>query len=123
MPRTSALTLGLALCLAITCNLSGCGSSYSGTTLTGIDIAPISPTIAVGGTQQFTATGHYSDGTSADLTKQSNWSSSVNTVATIDNIGTTPGLAHGVGAGQSNITVSFAQGSSNVTASTNLTVH
>jgi len=47
----------------------------------------------------------------------------VNTVATIDNIGTTHGLAHGVGAGQSNITVSFAQGSSNVTASTNLTVH
>ena len=120
MPSTS---LGLVLLLALTFNLSGCGSSYSGTTLQTIDIAPISPNISVGGTQQFTATGHYSDGSSADLTKQSNWSSSVTTVATVDNIGTTPGLAHGIGAGQSNITVSFAQGSSSVNASTNLTVH
>ena len=123
MPRTSALTLGLALCLAITFNLSGCGSSYSGTTLQTIDIAPISPTITVGGTVQFTATGHYSDNTTADLTKQSNWTSSVTTVATVDNVGTTPGLAHGVAAGQSQITVSFAQGSSSVTASTNVNVH
>ena len=123
MPRTLVPTLFLALLLALTLNLSGCGSSYSGTTLQTIDLAPTSPNITVGGTQQITATGHYSDGTSADLTKQSNWSSSVTTVATIDNIGTTPGLAHGVGAGQSNITVSFAQGSSSVNASTNLTVH
>jgi uncharacterized protein YjdB len=74
-------------------------------------------------TGQFTATGHYSDNTTADLTKQSNWSSSVTTVATIQNLGTSPGLATGVAAGQSNITVSFAQGSSSVNASTNLTVH
>jgi uncharacterized protein YjdB len=123
MPRTPVVTLGLAFLLALTLNLSGCGNSYSGITLQTIDLAPTSPNIALGGTQQFTATGHYSDGSSADLTKQSNWSSSVATVATVDNLGTTPGLAHGVGAGQSNITVSFAQGSSSVNASTNLTVH
>jgi uncharacterized protein YjdB len=123
MPRTSASTLVLSMFLALTTSLSGCGSSYSGTTLTGIDIAPISPTIAVGATQQFTALGHYSDGTSANLTVQSTWTSSVTSVATIDNLGTTPGLANAVGAGQSNITVSFAQGSSSVNASTNLTVH
>jgi hypothetical protein len=58
MPRTSASTLVLSMFLALTTSLSGCGSSYSGTTLTGIDIAPISPTIAVGATQQFTALGH-----------------------------------------------------------------
>jgi hypothetical protein len=123
MPRTPLVTLELAFLLALTLNLSGCGSSYSGTTLQTIDIAPISPSIAVGGTVQFTATGHYSDNTTADLTKQSNWTSSVTTVATVDNLGTTPGLAHGVGAGQSNITVSFAQGSSSVNASTNMNVH
>jgi len=123
MPRTPLVTLELAFLLALTLNLSGCGSSYSGTTLQTIDIAPISPSIAVGGTVQFTATGHYSDNTTADLTKQSNWTSSVTTVATVDNLGTTPGLAHGVGARQSNITVSFAQGSSSLNASTNVNVH
>ena len=45
-PRRLVPTLFLALLLALTLNLSGCGSSYSGTTLTGIDIAPISPSIA-----------------------------------------------------------------------------
>jgi hypothetical protein len=59
VPRRLVPTLFLALLLALTLNFSGCGSSYSGTTLTGIDIAPISPSIAVGATEQFTATGHY----------------------------------------------------------------
>jgi hypothetical protein len=51
----------------------GCGdSSSSGGTLTGIDIAPISPSIAVGGTVQFTATGHFSNGQDQNITAQSN---------------------------------------------------
>jgi hypothetical protein len=122
MPRPSVLTLGAALLVVLAFDFSGCGSSYSGTNLTGIDIAPISPSIAVGAQQQFTATGHFSDGSSSDLTKQANWSSSATSVATIQNVGVNPGLATGVSAGQTNITVSFAQGSSSVNASTNLTV-
>jgi len=43
-------------------------------------------------------------------------------VATIQNLGTHPGLATGMAMGQTTIMVSFAQGSSSVTASTNLTV-
>lgn len=108
--------------LMLTVTLWSCGSSNSGPTLTSIDINPISPTILVTETQQFKATGHFSDGTTADLTPQSNWNSDNTAVATIQNVGTQPGLATGKSAGKANITVSFAQGSSSVTASTDLTV-
>jgi uncharacterized protein YjdB len=108
--------------LAIAIFSVSCGSSSSGPSLTSIDIAPISPTITVGDNQQFTATGHFSDGTTSNITPQSNWSSDNNAVATVENVGTQPGLATGKAVGKANITVSFAQGSSSVTATTDLTV-
>jgi len=110
-----ALSLIVALCAT-------CGGGSGGSTLTGIDISPISPNILVGDTVQFHATGHFSDGPDQDLTANSNWTSSVTTVATIQQFGTQPGLATGVAAGMTNITASFAQGSSSVTGTTNLTV-
>ena len=112
----------LAASILLSAVLFACGDSSNSHPVTSIDISPISPTITVGATQQFTATGHFSDGSTGDLTHQANWSSSVVSVATIQSIGTQPGLASGVNAGNSQITVSFAQGSSSVTASTNLTV-
>jgi len=62
----------LVFCLLLGVIASSCGSSHSGTTLTGIDIPPISPVIALNGTQQFTATGHFSDGSTGDLTGNAN---------------------------------------------------
>lgn len=109
------------LCTVLGAMFASCGSSNSGPTLTSIVISPTGPTIAVSATQ-FTATGHFSDNTTSDLTTNANWSSSVTTVATIQNLGTHPGLATAVAMGQTTITVSFAQGSSSVNASTNLTV-
>jgi len=114
----TAITLALIVGLCATCG----GGSSGGSTLTGIDISPISPNIVIGDTQQFHATGHFSDGPDQDLTANSNWTSSVTSVATIQQFGTQPGLATGVAAGTTNITASFAQGSSSVTGSTNLTV-
>ena len=111
----TAITLALIVALCATCG----GSSSGGSTLTGIDISPISPNIVIGDTQQFHATGHFSDGPDQDLTANSNWTSSVTSVATIQQFGTQPGLATGVAAGTTNITASFAQGSSSVTGSTN----
>jgi len=99
-----------------------CGTSNGGPTLTSIAIAPISPNITVGDTQQFTATGHFSDGTTSNITPQSSWSSDNSTVATVENFGTQPGLATGKSVGKANITVSFTQGSSSVKATTDLTV-
>ncbi len=52
-------------------------------TVVSIAITPAKPTIAPGKTQQFTATGTYTDKTTANLTTQVKWSSSVPTVATI----------------------------------------
>jgi len=45
-------------------------------TLTSIAVTPSAPTLAVGATQQFTATGTYSDGSTQDLTPQVTWASS-----------------------------------------------
>jgi trimeric autotransporter adhesin len=119
--RSAASVMFCLLLVAIT---SSCGTSHSGPTLTGIDINPISPTIRISthDTQQFTATGHFSDGSTASLTTNANWSSDNTAVATIQNLGTQPGLATGKSVGTANITVSFAQGSSTVNASTDLTV-
>ena len=119
----SICTLASAACLGLlTFALTACGGSSSGPTVSSIDIAPISPSIPVGGTQQFTGTAHYSDGSSADITHTANWSSDNSAVATVQATGTQPGLATGVAAGKCNVTVSFAQGSSSVQASTDLTV-
>jgi len=82
--------------------------------LLSIAISPVAPSIAVNSSQQFTATGTYSDGSSADLTNLVTWSSSATAVATI----VPGGLASAVAAGTTNISASFA----GVSQSTALTV-
>ncbi|MFZ3264074.1 MAG: Ig-like domain-containing protein [Terriglobales bacterium] len=81
----------------ITLNLTGTGS-VSG--LSSITVTPVTPTIAKGTNQQFAATGYFTNGSSTDLTNTVVWSSSTQTVATIN----TTGLANGAGAGSSTIT-------------------
>ncbi len=77
-------------------------------TLSSIAIAPSAPSIPLGTTQPFTATGTYTDGTTHDLTSVVVWSSSDPQVATISNA--TPfGLATAKGVGQATITAA-AQG-------------
>jgi len=66
-----------------------------------IEITPDNPTIALGRSQQFTATGTYSDTSTANLTTAVTWSSSNTTVATI---GVNTGLAPSLAEGQSTIT-------------------
>jgi len=70
-------------------------------TLVSIAVTPTNPSITKGATQQFTATGHFSDGTTQDLTASATWSSSLTTVATI---GVNTGLTTSVGTGSTNIT-------------------
>ena len=69
-------------------------SASASATLTSITIAPNNPTVAIGNTQQFTATGTYSDGTIENLTEVVTWASSNTNVATISSVGvaTTPAL-------------------------------
>ena len=56
-------------------------------TLMSIAVTPANPTIPTGGTQQFTATGTYSDQSTQNITTQVTWSSSNTSVATISNSG------------------------------------
>jgi hypothetical protein len=83
-------------------------------TLTSLAVTPANPSIVAGTTQQFTATGTFSDGTTQNLTTSVAWGSSASGVATIS----TTGLATGAGTGST--TISATSGS--VAGSTILTV-
>ena len=85
MKRIAAFSV--VLCLA---GLFGCGgggnqgnnSTTTPPTLSSITVSPSTSTLWVAlNTQQFTATGHYSDGTTKDLTAGASWSSSSPSVA------------------------------------------
>ena len=72
-------------------------------TLESIAVTPTNPSIAKGATQQFTATGTYSDSSTQNITTSVTWASSSTSVATI----AAGGLATGAGAGTSNITATL----------------
>ena len=83
-------------------------------TLVSIAVTPANPSVPKGGTQQFTATGTFSDGTTQNLTSTATWSSSAVTVATIN----AAGLATAGGTG----TTTIQAASSGITGNTTLTV-
>jgi hypothetical protein len=62
-------------------------------TLVSVAITPANSSVAAGSTQQFAATGTFSDGTTQDVTINSHWSSTVPSVATIANAPVLAGLA------------------------------
>ncbi|WP_298776747.1 Ig-like domain-containing protein, partial [uncultured Shewanella sp.] len=86
----TAVTTGSTTVTAILDNISSNDSSVtvSDATLTTIQITPASIALNKGNTQQLTATGTYSDGTSADITSLVSWLSDNMSTATI----TTSGL-------------------------------
>jgi 6-phosphogluconolactonase (cycloisomerase 2 family) len=83
--------------------------------LVSIAVTPANPSIAKGTPQQFTATGTYSDNSTANITSTATWSSSATSVATISSAGTAATLATG------STTIQAAVGS--VNGSTVLTVN
>ena len=72
-------------------------------TLVSITVTPNYPIVFAGSTQQFAATGQYSDGSTLDVTDSSTWSSSDTTVATFN----ASGLASTVFAGTINVTATY----------------
>ncbi len=87
--------------------------------LVSIVVTPAGPSILIGDTQQFTATGSFANGITQDLTQQVLWSSTQTNVATVSNAPDLNGLATGVGAGVASIraTKSGISGSSTLTVS------
>ena len=88
-------------------------------TLVSVDITPTNPSVSVGATQQFTATGTFSDATKQDVTLNSHWSSSNASVATIANAPIQAGLATTTASGTTTIGVN----SRGITASTSLSAN
>ena len=81
--------------------------------LTSVSVTPANPTILNGTSQQFTATGKYSDGSTQNLTASVVWSSLDENVATI----TAGGLVTAMGSGTSTIEAA----SNSISGSTTLT--
>ncbi len=105
--NTSVATVnssGLALALkpGATTITAAYGSTSGDTTLTvtsaslsSIFVTHDNPSLPLGFNLQFTATGVFSDGTSFDMTTQATWTSSNNSVATVDATGIVRGIALG----------------------------
>ena len=77
-----------------------------------ITLAPLQPTIPMGLTVQFTATGNYKDGTQQNITSQVTWSSSTTAIATV---GASSGLATAKAAGSTTIRADLGTISANTT--------
>jgi hypothetical protein len=117
--KAGSTTISATLTLAGTSVTGSTTLTVSSDTLTRIDITPVTPSVNVGKTLQFTATGVYSpSGLTQDLTKSSSltWSSSNKAVATIANVPKkNKGLAKGVSVGTVTITARVKTGTSGTT--------
>lgn len=100
--RRTALFLVVGLLTAALSACSGGGNGASSTTtsppsptLSSINITPGTPSVAAGLTEQFKATGTYSDGSNSDLTNTASWTSGSTGVATISASGLATSKAQG----------------------------
>jgi len=114
----TGLTAGSATIQATLGTISGSTTlTVAPPVLVSIAVTPPNNGIVVGGTQQFVATGTYSDGSSQNLTSAATWSSSNPAAATI----TAAGLATGAGVGST--TIQALSGTISGTASLTVTAN
>jgi hypothetical protein len=90
--------------------------------LVSIQVSPTEPTLPDGVVRPFTATGHYSDGSTVDLTSSSIWTSSLPGKVRVSNTRPTKGLVTARSPGQSTIRASVGSinGSTLVTVTSEL---
>ncbi|HEX3482219.1 MAG TPA: Ig-like domain-containing protein, partial [Kofleriaceae bacterium] len=86
--------------------------------LVSIAVTPVNPSVPIGRTQAFTATGTFSDATTHALTDQVTWASSVTAVAQISNADGSRGVATGLAVGTTSITATLG----GITGTATLTV-
>jgi len=90
--------------------------------LVAIDVTPAMPSLALGRTLQFTATGRFSDTTTQNLTAAVTWASSSALIASISNAPDLEGQATALAVGDTTVSASLAVASGTVTGSTQLSV-
>ena len=122
--NSTGLATGLAVgSTTISASLSGVTGSATLTvataalkTVTSIAVSPNPASIAMGATQQFSATATYSDGSTTNVTSTASWTTANTAVATI----TPAGLATAVAAGSTTVTASLSgvNGTSTLTVAT-----
>ncbi len=84
----TGVSVGNATITAVFAGKTGTASlKVTNATLTSITIAPANPHISQGGTEQFVATGNFSDGTTQNISDQATWTSSEVNVAVINATG------------------------------------
>ncbi|MBT1072046.1 Ig-like domain-containing protein [Pelotalea chapellei] len=95
----------------LTANVRGVTSTFqltvSNAKISAVIISPVDPTIPVGLTTQFTASGSFSDSTTQDITPDSAWASDTPNIATISNADGSKGFAHALAVGTSTIRATF----------------
>ena len=90
-------------------------------TLVSIDVLPATPSVANGSTQQFTATGLFTDDSTPDLTTQVTWASSDGAVASVSNDPGSNGLATTTGVGSTTVSATIGGVSGSATLTVNST--
>jgi trimeric autotransporter adhesin len=117
--QATALDPGNVTVTAAIGTIQGTSSlTVTAATLVSMAVTPANPSIAAGTSQQFTATGTYTDNTTQNLTMAVAWISSNPSLAAISNAAGSNGLATSVA--QGSVTISAALGS--VSGSTALNV-
>jgi trimeric autotransporter adhesin len=118
--RASGKKTGTVTITASVSGIKGTASLTVGSgTLVSLAVTPSAPTVLAGGTQQFTATGTFTDGSTQDITLNAHWSSSSSSVATIANAPSAiPGLAQCLAPGSS----AMGANSGGITGSAILTI-
>ncbi len=109
--QVTGIAAGMANITARLMGVTGMSAvTVTNAVITSLAVTPASPTVIRGTTQQFTATGTFTEGstvTTQNLNLQAVWTSSAPAVAEISNAAGSRGLATGLTPGMSIITGSF----------------
>lgn len=102
--------------------ISGTSSlTVTSAVLTSITLSPLNQSLPLGNTQQYAATGHFSNGTTQDFTTLVSWSSSDSSVASISNAAGSEGFMSSLKVGATTITALHVATGINASTPLNIT--